>query len=89
MRRAFIKTCQNTPQLCWGDEWPPSPLGERVRVRGKSDFCITPTLILPNQGGGISPASHDERGFGPRMIYLGSDESWGFLSNDIELFDQI
>jgi len=25
--RAFIKICQNTPQLCWGDEWPPSPLG--------------------------------------------------------------
>jgi hypothetical protein len=48
----FIKTCQNTPQLCWGDEWPPSPLGERVRVRGKSDLCITPTLILPHQGGG-------------------------------------
>jgi hypothetical protein len=23
----LIKTCQNTPQLCWGDEWPPSPLG--------------------------------------------------------------
>ncbi len=23
----FIKICQNTPQLCWGDEWPPSPLG--------------------------------------------------------------
>jgi len=43
----FIKICQNTPQLCWGDEWPPlSPgaclreaasakAGERVRVRGK------------------------------------------------------
>ncbi len=23
----IIKICQNTPQLCWGDEWPPSPLG--------------------------------------------------------------
>ncbi|OGP91769.1 MAG: hypothetical protein A2Z19_04585 [Deltaproteobacteria bacterium RBG_16_54_18] len=21
----FIKTCQNTPQLCWGDEWSPLP----------------------------------------------------------------
>jgi len=43
----FIKICQNTPQLCWGDEWPTlSPgaclreaasakAGERVRVRGK------------------------------------------------------
>jgi len=28
---SFIKICQNTPQLCWGDEWHPyiipSPLG--------------------------------------------------------------
>jgi hypothetical protein len=43
----FIKICENTPQLCWGDEWPTlSPgaclreaasakAGERVRVRGK------------------------------------------------------
>jgi hypothetical protein len=43
----FIKICQNTPQLCWGDEWPTlSPgaclreaasakAGERGRVRGK------------------------------------------------------
>jgi hypothetical protein len=32
----FIKIFQNTPQLCWGDEWPTlSPGGERVRVRGK------------------------------------------------------
>jgi hypothetical protein len=32
----FIKMCQNTPQLCWGDEWPTlSPGWERVRVRGK------------------------------------------------------
>jgi len=32
----FIKIFQNTPQLCWGDEWPTlSPWGERVRVRGK------------------------------------------------------
>jgi hypothetical protein len=22
----FIKICQNTPQLCWRDEWLPSPL---------------------------------------------------------------
>ncbi len=29
----------------------PSPLGERVRVRG-NDLIITPTLILPHQGGG-------------------------------------
>jgi hypothetical protein len=26
-RNSFIKMCQNTPpQLCWGDEWLPSPL---------------------------------------------------------------
>jgi hypothetical protein len=31
----FIKICQNTPQLCWGDEWPTLSWGERVRVRGK------------------------------------------------------
>ena len=32
----FIKICQNTLQLCWGDEWPTlSPGWERVRVRGK------------------------------------------------------
>jgi hypothetical protein len=36
MRCIFIKMCQNTPQLCWGDEWPTlSPGWERVRVRGK------------------------------------------------------
>ena len=45
--KQFIKICQNTLQLCWGDEWPTlSPgaclreaasakAGERVRVRGK------------------------------------------------------
>ena len=21
-REVFIKICRNTPQLCWGDEWP-------------------------------------------------------------------
>ena len=25
----FIKICQNTPQLCWGDEWPPLSPGGR------------------------------------------------------------
>jgi len=25
----FIKMCQNTPQLCWGDEWPPLSPGGR------------------------------------------------------------
>jgi len=51
------------PRLCWGDEWPTlSPgaclreaasakAGERVRVRG-NNLIITPTLILPHQGGG-------------------------------------
>jgi hypothetical protein len=35
-RGRFIKMCQNTSQLCWGDEWPTlSPGWERVRVRGK------------------------------------------------------
>jgi len=29
----------------------PLPWGERVRVRG-NDVIITPTLILPHQGGG-------------------------------------
>ena len=27
--RAFIKIFQNTPQLCWGDEWPTRPPGGR------------------------------------------------------------
>jgi len=37
--------CQNTPQLCWGDEWPSlSPGG---RGLGGNDLIITPTLILP------------------------------------------
>jgi hypothetical protein len=27
---AFIKICQNTPQLCWGDEWPPLSPQETV-----------------------------------------------------------
>ena len=22
LNRIFIKMCQNTPQLCWVDEWP-------------------------------------------------------------------
>jgi len=27
--KVIIKMCQNTPQLCWGDEWPTlSPGGE-------------------------------------------------------------
>jgi len=48
----FIKMCQNTPQLCWGDEWPPlSPGGKGL---GGNDLIITPTLILPHQGGGKS-----------------------------------
>jgi len=25
----FIKICQNTPQLCWGDEWPTLSPGGR------------------------------------------------------------
>ena len=25
----FIKMCQNTPQLCWGDKWPPLSPGGR------------------------------------------------------------
>jgi len=25
----FIKICQNTPQLCWGDEWLPLSPGGR------------------------------------------------------------
>jgi len=25
----FIKMCQNTPQLCWGDEWPTLSPGGR------------------------------------------------------------
>ena len=30
----FIKICQNTPQLCWGDEWPPlSPGGRGLGLR--------------------------------------------------------
>ena len=30
----FIKMCQNTPQLCWGDEWPPlSPGGRGLGLR--------------------------------------------------------
>ena len=31
----FIKICQNTPQLCWGDEWPPlSPGRQPGRASG-------------------------------------------------------
>ena len=30
----------------------PLPSGERVRVRAGNDLIITPTLILPHQGGG-------------------------------------
>jgi len=46
----FIKICQNTPQLCWEDEWPTlSPGG---RGLGGIYLIITPTLILPHQGGG-------------------------------------
>ena len=55
--------CQNTPQLCWGDEWSPlSPGGRGLGLRlgraygserwGGNDLIITPTLILPHQGGG-------------------------------------
>jgi len=30
----FIKICQNTPQLCWGDEWLPlSPGGRGLGLR--------------------------------------------------------
>jgi len=33
-QRQFIKICQNTPQLCWGDEWPPlSPGGRGLGLR--------------------------------------------------------
>jgi len=40
--------CQNTPQLCWGDEWPPlSPGRQPGRASGPEA-----TLILPHQGGG-------------------------------------
>ena len=49
--------CQNTPQLCWGDEWPPLSPGGRglepapysIRGWGGNDLFITPTLILPPQ----------------------------------------
>ena len=54
----FIKIFQNTPQLCWGDEWPPLSPGACLRVaasakagervRGGNDLIITPTLILPH-----------------------------------------
>jgi len=50
----FIKICQNTPQLCWEDEWPTlSPGGLRPgrasgsERRGGIYLIITPTLILP------------------------------------------
>jgi len=48
--KRFIKICQNTRQLYWGDEWLPLSLGaclreaasakagERVRVRGRKVF---------------------------------------------------
>jgi len=49
--KGFIKICQNTPQLCWGDEWyytlspgaclrvaASAKAGERVRVRGKWSY---------------------------------------------------
>jgi mRNA-degrading endonuclease RelE of RelBE toxin-antitoxin system len=26
---SFIRICQNTPQLCWGDEWPTLSPGGR------------------------------------------------------------
>ena len=29
VRVDFIKMCQNTPQLCWGDEWPTLSPGGR------------------------------------------------------------
>ncbi len=48
----FIKICQNTPQLCWGDEWLSLPPGGRGLGWGGNDVIITPTLILPHQGGG-------------------------------------
>jgi hypothetical protein len=36
----FIKMCQNTPQLCWGDEWPtlsPPPGQRPFRAGGKGE----------------------------------------------------
>ena len=46
--------CQNTPQLCWGDEWPSlSPVRQpgRASLRGMSPSGVEPgpatTLILP------------------------------------------
>ena len=35
--------CQNTPQLCWGDEWPPFSPGGR---EGGNDLIVTPTVTL-------------------------------------------
>jgi len=47
-----MKMCQNTPQLCWGDEWPTLSPGGEGQGEGGNDLMITPTLILPHQGGG-------------------------------------
>ena len=43
-----IKICQNTPQLCWGDEWhyTLSPGGSGLGCGG-NDLIVIPTLILP------------------------------------------
>jgi len=33
LNAGFIKICQNTPQLCWGDEWPSLYPGDCVVIR--------------------------------------------------------
>ena len=37
---SFIKIFQNTPQLCWGDEWPTLSPGRLCRNEGDAMFVI-------------------------------------------------
>src|SRR4030043_1394014 len=41
-KNEFIKICQNTPQLCWGDEWPTLSPGD----------CVVTCFCHPELGSG-------------------------------------
>ena len=46
----FIKIFQNTPQLCWGDEWPTLSPGRLCRNEGNAMLVIlNPSPVILNE----------------------------------------
>ena len=48
-KNEFIKICQNTPQLCWGDEWPTLSPGRLCHNGENSEKCHAELVSASNR----------------------------------------